>query len=132
MLNKLLVFACLLFVFSSCRKDDRLLTDPGTLNFSEDTVYFDTVFTRLPGSNFPRSINKRFMIRNPYKEKVSLNVTLMGGASSPFRINVDGLTGRRINDVEILPEDSAWVFVEATLDANNVLNPALVRDSIEF
>lgn len=132
MLNRLVFIAALILVFSSCRKDDQLLTDPGTLNFSADTVYFDTVFTRLPGTNYPRSINKRFMIRNPYKEKVNLNVTLMGGASSPFKINVDGVTGRRINDVEILGEDSAWVFVEASLDANNVLNPALVRDSIEF
>lgn len=121
-----------LFLAASCRKDDKLLSGPGNLNFSEDTVYFDTVFTRLPGSNYPRSVNKRFMLRNPYKEKVNVNVRLMGGSNSPFRINVDGLTGRIINDVEVLPEDSAWVFVEATLDANNLTNPSLVRDSIEF
>src|SRR5574343_1132157 len=132
MLNRLVFIDALILVFSSCRKDDQLLTDPGTLNFSADTVYFDTVFTRLPGTNYPRSVNKRIMVRNPYKEKVIVNVNLMGGTNSPFRFNIDGLTGRRVNGVEILPKDSAWVFVEASLDANNALNPALVRDSIEF
>lgn len=132
MFRNLAIITGLILIFSSCRKDAKLLSDPGTLNFSADTVYFDTVFTRLPGTNYPRSINKRFMVRNPYKEKVLVNVTLMGGSNSAFRFNVDGLTGTRVNDVEILPEDSAWVFVEASLDANNLLNPALVRDSLEF
>lgn len=126
----LFVFIVLLAV--SCKKDDSLLKDPGTLNFSKDTVYFDTVFTRLPGYPYPRSINKRFMIRNPYKETVSVNVRLMRGSTSEFRINVDGLTANVIKDVEILPKDSAWVFVEATLEPNNQTKPALVRDSIEF
>lgn len=130
------IFVCfsILFVFllGSCRKDAKLLKDPGTLGLSEDTIYFDTVFTRLPGSPYPKSVNKRFMVRNPYKEKVNVNVRIMGGTNSAYRMNVDGLTGREIRDVEILPEDSAWVFVEATLDANNQTNPILVMDSIEF
>lgn len=108
------------------------MKNPGTLGFSKDTVYFDTVFTKLPGAQYPLSVNKRFMIRNPYFETVSVNVKVMGGSSSAYRINVDGLTGRVINDVEIRPKDSAWVFVEATLEANNQTNPILVRDSIEF
>jgi len=123
------LFVSLLF---SCRKDEQFLKSEGTLNFSKDTIYFDTVFTRLPGSNYPRSINKQFMIRNPYKETVKVNVRLMAGSITSYRINVDGRTGRNIPDVEILPEDSAWVFVEATLEPNNQTNPALVRDSIEF
>lgn len=72
------------------------------------------------------------MLRNPYKEKVIVNARLMGGSTSSFKINVDGMTGRVINDIEVLPLDSAWVFVEASLDANNQTQPALVRDSIEF
>lgn len=133
-MSKSSVFTFVLFVLilTSCRKETTFLKDAGTLNFSEDTVYFDTVFTRLPGSPYPKSVNKRFMIRNPYKQKVNVNVRIMGGSNSAYRMNVDGLTGREIRDVEILAEDSAWVFVEATLDANNQTNPVLVRDSIEF
>ncbi len=121
-----------LFVFSSCRKDLALLKGPGTLNFSEDTVYFDTVFTRLPGSPYPRSINKRFMIRNPYKETVNMNIRLVGGSNSVYRINVDGQPGSDFSAVELLPKDSAWVFVEATLEPNSATNPVLVMDRIEF
>jgi hypothetical protein len=47
-------------------------------------------------------------------------------------MNIDGRTGRNIPEVEILPKDSAWLFVEATLEPNNLTQPALVRDSIEF
>jgi len=121
-----------LMILSSCRKDQAILKDPGTLNFSEDTVYFDTVFTRLPGYPYPRSINKRFMIRNPYKETVNMNIRLMGGSNSSYRINVDGMAGTNFTAVELLPKDSAWVFVEATLEPNMLTKPAIVRDSIQF
>lgn len=130
--SPLAYFVFAILFLGACRKDASLLKDPGTLGFSKDTIYFDTVFTRLPGSQYPKSVNKRFMVRNPYKEKVNVNVRIMGGSASAYKMNVDGLTGREVRDVEIRPEDSAWVFVEATLDANNQTNPILVRDSIEF
>jgi len=121
----------ILVCLGACRKDQSILKGAGTLGFSADTVYFDTVFTRLPGSSYPRSINKRFMVRNPYKESVNVNVQLLGGVNSPYRINVDGKSGAT-NTLEILPKDSAWVFVEATLEPNNLTQPAIVRDRIEF
>src|SRR5215216_4687386 len=93
------------FIFTACRKDQSILKSPGTLGFSEDTVYFDTVFTRLPGSPYPRSINKRFMIRNPYKETVNVNARLMGGSTSEYRINIDGQPGTSFSAIEILPKD---------------------------
>ena len=90
MLNKSLIVIFIALVFgSSCRKDLNILKSAGTLNFSADTVYFDTVFTRLPGSPYPRSVNKQFMIRNPYKETVNINAQLMGGSASAYRINID-------------------------------------------
>ena len=42
------------------------------------------------------------------------------------------LWSRTIRDIEILPKDSAWVFVEASLTPNNQTLPALVRDSLLF
>ncbi len=72
------------------------------------------------------------MVRNPYKETVNMNVRLMGGSSSVYRINVDGLSGTNFAAIELLPKDSAWVFVEATLEPNLLTHPALVRDSIQF
>lgn len=119
-----------ILIASSCRKDQSVLKSEGTLNFSSTTIYFDTVFTRLPGSPYPRSVNKQFLVRNPYKEMVNVNVRLCGGNASQFRINVDGKSGI-LSTLEILPKDSAWVFVEATLEPNFGNDP-LVKDSIEF
>jgi hypothetical protein len=56
----------------------------------------------------------------------------MGGSSSPFRMNIDGKSGIDFSGIEILPKDSAWVFVEATLEPNFLTHPALVKDSIAF
>jgi hypothetical protein len=130
--TKLCVILISLVLMESCRKDDAVLKSAGTLGFSKDTVFFDTVFTRLPNTAYPRSINKRFMIRNPYKETVFVNARVMGGSASSYRFNVDGRFGKEIADIEILPKDSAWVFVECTLEPNQLTQPALVRDSIEF
>ena len=124
-----LVFALALL---SCRKDEQFFEGQGKLGFSQDTVYFDTVFTKLPGTNYPRPITKRMLVRNPLKESIKFNVKIMGGNTSAYRMNIDGRTGRNIPEVEILPKDSAWLFVEATLEPNNLTQPALVRDSIEF
>lgn len=130
---KNLIIVCLFSILLvSCRKDDKFFTGAGALKFTKDTVFFDTVFTKLAGSSYPRSVTKRFLIHNPHKENVKFNVRVMGGSSSSYRINVDGRNGRNIPDVEILPLDSAFVFVEATLEPNNLSNPAIVRDSIEF
>ncbi len=117
-----LVFALALL---SCRKDEQFFEGQGKLGFSQDTVYFDTVFTKLPGTNYPRSITKRMLVRNPFKESIKFNVKIMGGNTSAYRMNIDGRTGRNIPEVEILPKDSAWLFVEATLEPNNLTQPAL-------
>jgi len=130
--KSLLLLVSTVLFFASCRKEDKFLEGGAELKFSRDTVFFDTVFTKLNGSSYPRSINKQFMLRNPHKESVRVNVKVMGGSISAFRINVDGRPGNNIPEVEIMPEDSAWVFVEASLEPNNLSNPAIVRDSIEF
>ena len=38
-------------ILNACKKDNSFLKDSGSLNFSKDTIYFDTVFTKLPNSN---------------------------------------------------------------------------------
>ncbi len=128
----LAILICILGTMGACRKDLVLLTEKGTLQFSTDTVYFDTVFTRLPGSNYPRSINKQFMVRNPYSKTINLNARIGGGSASEYRMNIDGRSGNQISEIEILPKDSVWVFVECTLEPNNLTQPAIVRDSIIF
>lgn len=115
--------------FTNCRKEN-FYSGSAELSFDTDTVYFDTVFTRLPGSAYPRSINKQFVIRNPYNDHIKTNVLLAGGTNSPYRLNVDGIATNDLKDYEIRPKDSIFVFVECTLEPNSQTQPALVRDSI--
>ena len=97
------------------------------MSFSLDTLVFDTVFTTIG------STTQNFKIYNTENKPLLINeIELMGGSSSPFRINVDGLIGTNFNDLEIEQRDSLYVFVEVTLDINNQILPLVVEDSIRF
>ncbi|MBV6405714.1 MAG: hypothetical protein GFGODING_02495 [Flavobacteriales bacterium] len=114
-------------LLAGCRKDLRVTEDGVTLDFSRDTVLFDTVFTTLT-----TSVTKRFTVRNPDAQAVRVDIALAGGAPSPFRINVDGLSGEHFEDVEIAGKDSAFIFVEVLPGAGGVNTPFLVEDHIRF
>ncbi|MBI1838269.1 MAG: right-handed parallel beta-helix repeat-containing protein [Flavobacteriia bacterium] len=121
----IIVIGLLQFNLTSCKKIKGFSTD--NLNFSIDTVVFDTVFTTIG------STTKNFKIYNPSNKKLKIDeIQLMGGSDSPFKINVDGLTGTVMNNLTIEGKDSLFVFVEVTLKVNNATNPLIVEDSIRF
>lgn len=118
----------LLIIVSSCKKEDDFLTDSSAkLQFSEDTLIFDTVFTTIGSTT-------QYLIvynRNDQPVKVT-NIRLASGSSSYFRMNIDGIAGNNQNDVEIRSNDSIFIFVEVTIDPNNQNTPMIVKDSILF
>ncbi len=123
--------ALLLVVFagtttlSSCKKPIFYSTE--NLTFSRDTVVFDTVFTTIG------STTKLFKLYNNDNRTLKIDqIELMGGGNSPFHMNVDGVIGTNVADVEVGAGDSLYVFVEVELEANNVLNPMIIEDSIRF
>lgn len=110
-----------------CRKDVFTNDSGDKLEFSKDTVIFDTVFTTVG------SATRRFTIKNPHNKSIRISkINLAGGASSKFRINIDGISGTAFQDVEIPPKDSLWVFAEVTLDPNNQNTPMVITDSVTF
>lgn len=117
-----------LAIFSSCRKDESFSTDPSLkLSFSTDSVLFDTVFTTMG------SVTKRLMVYNPNSNAIVISrARLAGGSNSPYSINIDGASGTDIRDVEILGNDSLYVFVRVTVDPVNDNLPLVVKDSIIF
>ncbi len=120
-----LLFGLLAVLLFSCRKDEQFTDDPGAqLVLTEDTILFDTIFTTVG------SVTKRFTVRNENTGAVKVDIALEGGTPSPFRINVDGASGTAFSDVEILGGDSIYIFVEATLNANNANNPFIIEDHI--
>ena len=57
---------------------------------------------------------------------------MAGGASSSYRINIDGDAGTSFNDIEIPAKDSIYVFAEVTVNPNAANLPFIIEDSIEF
>lgn len=119
------------FSISQCRRE-KINTTPFDLTFNDDTLLFDTVFTNLSPSTNPPSIYEVLKVKNTSKLKVKTNISLAGGVSSPFRINVDGQSGTDFTNYEIAAGDSLYIFVEAYLKQNNINNPLVITDSIIF
>ncbi|MCF8415150.1 MAG: right-handed parallel beta-helix repeat-containing protein [Crocinitomicaceae bacterium] len=110
---------------SSCKKP--VFLSKGNLSFSKDTVVFDTVFTTIG------STTQQFKIYNNENKTVLIeDIQLMGGENSPFRINVDGVPGLTMADIELEGNDSLFAFVEVTLDVNGQNLPMVIEDSIRF
>ncbi len=113
-----------LIVFS-CKKDG-LSTGRG-LYSSADTLKFDTVFTSVG------SVTRSFKIINDRNEAITLSsIKLMGGASSAYKMNVNGTAAVEQNNVSIAANDSIYIFVSAFIDPNSTGNPFLLTDSIGY
>jgi len=55
----------------------------------------------------------------------------MGGNSSAYKINIDGVATEEAKDVELEANDSVYVFVQVTVDPNSENLPFVIRDSIQ-
>jgi hypothetical protein len=111
----------------SCNRES-LNPDPHALpGFSTDTVTFDTVFTTIGSATL------NFKIYNRSNRPLLIStIALAGGDESFFRINIDGEQATEIEDMEVPPDDSLFVFIAVTIDPTNRNNPVVIRDSILF
>ncbi len=120
-----LLFSCLSVCFISCKKD-KTLTDPSAkISFSQDSVLFDTVFTTIGSTT--RSI--RVVNKNSQKINIS-TVRLEQGTNSNFILNVDGVKGKEVHDVEILAHDSIYIFIQVNVNPTNQNSPLIIQDKI--
>ena len=118
-------FSITLLLNTGCKKNQ--LTTNGHLEFSLDTLVFDTVFTTIG------STTGQFKLYNRNSKTILIDeVELMGGSSSPFRINLDGISGTSHEDLSLEANDSLFMFVEVTLDINSQNTPMVIEDSIRF
>jgi hypothetical protein len=135
----LVLSSCLILFFQSCQ-EDRFSTDPSImLNFSVDTLRFDTVFTELGSAT--RILKAYNTSRNPVEIS---NIFLENGSTSKYRINVDGYTvdanGNIFGTNDPLPpipvagKDSIYIFIEVTIDPNAPLaeSPFVHYENLSF
>ena len=120
----------ILIFWSSCRNDFDFSTSTVQLQFSKDTVYLDTVFTNIGSSTY------NLKVYNRTDEDILIpNIALGFGETSEYRLNVDGIAGKQFENVELLAKDSMFVFVETTINIENLPNlngEFLYTDYIEF
>jgi hypothetical protein len=125
--RQIIIVLLVVIYFSSC-EDEKYMNSPDVqLEFSTDTVMFDTIFTTIG------STTRHLKVFNSYKDKILISkIRLAGGEFSNFRLNINGITGTEVYDLEVPPNDSIYIFVEVTIDPNGQNLPMVVQDSIEF
>lgn len=115
----ILLFAC---TKESFNNDSSVL-----LKTSVDTLHFDTVFTSTG------STSQFIKIFNESNKGIHISsVRLFGGATSPFKINVDGISGPQVSNTDVLADDSVYVYVTVSINPTSANLPFIVRDSIEI
>ncbi len=115
---------------TSCRNDFEFKPRSGGLEFSRDTIYFDTVFSNIGSSTYTLKVYNRS------DEDISIpSIRLGKGLDSKYRMTVDGMVGnnRIFENVEMLARDSMYIFIETTVDIAEA-NPTdfLYTDQILF
>ena len=122
----ILSITILLFLYS-CKKDSFITTPDARISVTSDTLKFDTVFVTSG------STTQYLVIKNENDQKLRVSsVKLMGGNSSLFKINVDGIIGPEVQNIEIDANDSIYVFVQVNVNQNASSLPFVLRDSINI
>jgi len=119
----------LIIVWSSCRKDFESEPSVGNLEFSVDTLFLDTIFTNIGSSTYSFKVYNRTDV-----DFTIPTIALALGENSRYRLNVDGIAGKSFEDIQVLANDSIFVFVETTVDITDQTstNEFLSTDKILF
>ena len=124
-----LVLSCLLTFLPGCEPKEDLVQTTGRLEFAQDTVLFDTVFTTI------RTVTKRLWVYNRNSGAVRTNISLAGTAGSTYSLIINGDAGSAKSDVLVRGNDSLQVLVRAVLGDNGqatVPKKFLVEDQLNF
>ncbi|MCO7186346.1 hypothetical protein ABMY20_11255 [Tenacibaculum sp. SSH1-16] len=127
MKNTLPILALILsIIVISCRKDFNTVPSYGKLQFSKDTVFLDTVFSNIGSATY------NLKVYNKSSKTITIpEIKLENGNTSNYRLNVDGLAGDSFNNIDILANDSIYIFIETTINVNTITDP-LYTDKILF
>ncbi len=119
--------AVILPAVSSCIEDGYSTNTSEQPVFSVDTLKMGEIFTE------EATPTSRFIVYNRYDKIMSVsNITLRESDKGYFRLNVDGVSAKSFTNVEIRPNDSIFVFVEALLPANGKNKPVTIDGHLDF
>jgi hypothetical protein len=110
----------------SCNKDDISFEVPSQeLSFSRDTVFCDTVYHQVRSETYAVKV-----YNNEDKDILIPRIHLEKGATSLYKINVDGKPGYDFKDVPLRKKDSLYIFVEIAPEATGP--EAIAEDKVLF
>lgn len=123
----LLLLLIITAVMQSCIEDGVSSSSADQPTFSTDSLKLGTVFTEQG------STTHRFLVYNRHDKIININsIRLRDMTQNVFRLNVDGESGSEFHNVEIRPNDSIYVFVEATLPPNGKIGPLTISNALDF
>ncbi|MGI4834264.1 MAG: hypothetical protein ACRYFK_12480 [Janthinobacterium lividum] len=96
-----------------CKPREEQLQTSGGLEFSADTVKFDTVFTTL------RTVTQRLWVYNRNPRAVSIDlISLDNPSTSPYTLLINGDLKQTATNVQVRGQDSLLILVRAQLKDN--------------
>ncbi|MDR2929090.1 MAG: hypothetical protein LBV41_12960 [Cytophagaceae bacterium] len=126
-LLKISILFALFLWLTGCERDYSFRGGADGLNFSTDTVTFDTVFTTIGSATY------RLMAYNPYNDDMTIDaIRLAGGESSKFRININGFPETSVREIPVIANDSLLILIEVTINPADNHNSFFADDSILF
>lgn len=124
----LTIFPILILAAALCSCiEDGISTDPSDQPvYSTDTLNLGIIFTE------EGSPTHSFKVYNRHDKIINLSAVTMRSGQY-FRMNVDGFSGHEFANIEIRPNDSTFIFVEATLPSNGgEALPVEINDHIDI
>ena len=120
------IFVLALIILFSCSKPDEEMMSNANLNFSSDTITFDTIFSSIG------SITKTLTIYNNNNFDIISDINLNGASAANFRMNIDGISGNNQNNIFIGKNDSIFIFIEVSINPSLNSLPYILSDSLIF
>ena len=127
---KFLILSFLALMVVACSDYESFSDNPNyRLEFSQDTVAFDTLVSTIPSST-----KTLYAFNNNGNGMRISTIRLEGGASSKFRVNVDGrfLADGAWHDFEVLKHDSLIIRIEMTPPEVGTNEPLYFEDKLHF
>lgn len=107
-----ILFSFILLSLTSCRTDFDTVPSSGKLEFSDKTVYLDTIFSQISSSTY------QLKVYNRSNDAIKIPTIRLEKPNSNYRLMVDGRSdnnGKRFDNVELLAKDSLFIFIETTV-----------------
>ena len=120
----MLAFVLFALLLVSCSEDKLYYGSDRPLEFSADTISFDTIFTAKG------SAVRALTVYNPYKNPMVIEH--ISHTNPVFKLNIDGQSSESVRNLRIEARDSVRIMVQTYIDPTDDTHPIREMDELEF